>query len=311
MHVGHGIGKLLNEERFYLVKDGGVYGCGRRVIQIDYSFHFIPPELPQCSFPPVRRGVKGGRNLRGTYSSGLQNPLRLAFDRQYNRCDARNRHECRLDLLPDAQDTHGTADPLLEPLTEIGPCNAHLGDRNGHECGPFGIRDASPCPRSAVVGPLRSSLRTASARGISAETRLGTATTSTSGDDVLTRNTFASTWGGETTRQPAAATATIIRTHPATSSFFTSSLPYERHDVQLNHCERPIVRGLFLSVKSSLRANFPRVKSTHSLPAAPAQSPRSGAPRARSCRLQRTTDPAGRVWSPDCAWTAPPTCPSW
>src|SRR5664280_3560788 len=58
MHVGHGVGKLLNEERFHLLKNSRVNRRGGCIVQVDYSLHSIPPELACCSYPRPDKGQR-------------------------------------------------------------------------------------------------------------------------------------------------------------------------------------------------------------------------------------------------------------
>src|SRR5664279_2384136 len=65
MHVGHGVGKPIDEERFHLLKNSRVNRRTGCIVQVDYSLHSIPPELPRCSFP---RPDKGQRYLESERS---------------------------------------------------------------------------------------------------------------------------------------------------------------------------------------------------------------------------------------------------
>jgi len=92
MHVGHRVGKSLSEERLHLLKNSRVNRRGGCIIQVDYSLHCIPPV---ASVPVhLRRPRAETAEIRWTscLASGLQNPLRLAFDKQYNPCDTRYPH---------------------------------------------------------------------------------------------------------------------------------------------------------------------------------------------------------------------------
>src|SRR5664280_3559678 len=58
MHVGHGVGKLLDEERFHLLKNSRVNRRSGCIVQVDYFLHSIPPELSCCSFPRPDKGQR-------------------------------------------------------------------------------------------------------------------------------------------------------------------------------------------------------------------------------------------------------------
>src|SRR5659263_674105 len=58
MHVGHRVCKSLSEERFHLLKNSRVNRRGGCIVQVDYSLHSIPPELPCCSFPHPDKGQR-------------------------------------------------------------------------------------------------------------------------------------------------------------------------------------------------------------------------------------------------------------
>src|SRR5664280_2342633 len=64
MHVGHGVGKLLDEKRLHLFKNSRVNRRSGCIVQVDYLLHSIPPELPQYSFPYPGEGQRYAESER-------------------------------------------------------------------------------------------------------------------------------------------------------------------------------------------------------------------------------------------------------
>src|SRR5664280_3311002 len=64
MHVRHGIGKSLSEERLHLLKNSRVNRRGGCIVQVDYLLHSIPPELPQYSFFRPDKGQRYSESER-------------------------------------------------------------------------------------------------------------------------------------------------------------------------------------------------------------------------------------------------------